>query len=362
MADDQDKSQKTEEATPKRKEDARKKGQVPTSREPATALSFLALASLGLTGAGTYASDRIEAMMRDFLGGHVLFDATSQGMRDLMSRLAMDIAAITFPIVLPVMMLGIVVTFMVTGPVFTFEPLKPKLEKINPAKGLGRLFSSRGISELIKSLFKLGVISLACWVVMSGLLPITLKATRLDSAGIAHLATEGSIRIAALAALVFFFVAVLDVMYQRWEHAKSIRMAQKEVRDEHKETEGDPQIRSRIRQIQAERARSRMMADVPKADVVVTNPTHVAVALSYRPGNQQAPTVLAKGRGKVAEKIRDIARKHGIAIRENRELARSLFKSVKVGDEIPAHLYEAVAIILAEIYSIRGATRTDGHS
>jgi len=355
MAGEQDESQKTEEATPKRLEDSRKKGQVPTSREPSTALAFLILASLGLTGAGSFAVNRISAMMHDFLSGQITFQASPAGMQSLLLRLFADIAATILPIVIPIMVLGMLVTFLVTGPVFSFETLKPKVEKISPGKGLKRLFSSRALSEFVKSLLKLCVISLACWVTISDLLPSVLSAVRKDAGAIARLTVDGSLRLAGLVALIFFFVAVVDVFYQRWEHSKSMRMGQQEIRDEHKETEGDPLIKGRIRQIQMEQARSRMMADVPKADVIITNPTHLAIALSYKPGSADAPRVLAKGRGKVAEKIREIARKHDIAIRENRELARSLFKGVRTGDEIPGHLYEAVAIILAEIYRMKGA-------
>ena len=289
MSDEQDKSQKTEEATPKRQEDSRKKGQVPTSREPSTALTFLILASLGLTGAGAFAVSRISGLMKDFFSLQVVFQADSLGMQSLLLRVLADIAAVVLPIVLPIMLFGMLITFLVTGPVFSFETLKPKLEKISPAKGFKRLFSTRALSEFVKSLFKLCVISLACWVVISDLLPYALSMVRKDVGAIAHLAVDGSLKLAGLVAFIFFFVAATDVFYQRWEHAKSLRMAQKEVRDEHKETEGDPLIKSKIRQIQMEQARSRMMADVPKADVVITNPTHIAIALSYKLGSQNAP-------------------------------------------------------------------------
>jgi len=355
MADDQDKSQQTEEATPKREEDSRKKGQVPSSKEPSTALAFLVLASMGLTGAGAFAINRISGLMHDFLSGHVVMEATPEGMQILLLRISFDMAAIILPIALPVLFLGILVTFLVTGPVFTFETLKPKLEKISPAKGLKRLFSTKALSEFVKSLVKLCVISLACWMVISDLLPQAISMVSKDAGAIGNLAVDGSLKIAGLVAFIFFFIAATDVFYQRWEHAKSLRMAQKEIRDEHKETEGDPHLKSRIRQIQMEQARSRMMADVPNADVIITNPTHIAIALSYKLGSPNAPKILAKGKGKVAEKIREIARENNIVIRESKELARSLFKSAKVGDEIPGHLYEAVAIILAEIYRMKGA-------
>ena len=353
MADDQDQSQKTEQATPKREEEARKKGQVATSKEPSTAFVFLMLASLGITGAGEFVAERLSRLMRDCFSGRLVIEANPDGMQMLILKLFSDIAAIVLPIVIPVMLIGVLVTMIVTGPVFSFETLKPKLEKISPMKGIKRMFSTRALSEFVKSLFKLSVISLACWYSMVDLLPQAIGAVRKDVFAIANIAVEGSLGLIGLVAAIFFFLALADVVYQRWEHAKSLRMAQKEIRDEHKETEGDPLIKAKIRQIQMEQARNRMMADVPDADVVITNPTHIAVALSYKMGSQGAPKVLAKGKGKVAEKIREIARQNQIVIRENKPLARSLFKSVKVGDEIPQHLYEAVAVIIAEIYRIK---------
>jgi len=353
MAEQQDQSQKTEEATPKRLEESRKKGQVPTSREPSTALAFLVLASLAITGVGTFSADRLNSLMRDFLSGNVVFTANPNGIQELLVRLLVDIAAIVLPIVLPVLLLGVLITFLVSGPVFTFETLKPKLEKISPMKGFKRLFSTRSLAEFVKSLLKLIVITLACWSVMETLWPHALGTVRQNAGAISRLAVDGSLKLAGLVALIFFFIAVVDVFYQRWEYAKSMRMEKKEIRDENKETDGNPQIKAKIRQIQMEQARSRMMADVPKADVIITNPTHIAVALSYKMGGTSAPLLLAKGRGKIAEKIKEIARKHNVVIREQKHLARSLYKSVKVGDVIPSHLYEAVAIILAEIYRMK---------
>lgn len=353
MADEQDQSQKTEEATPKREEEARKKGQVPQSKEPSTAFAFLMLASLGITGAGEFVIGRFSALMRDCFSGRLIIEADSAGMQNLTVKVFADIAAMVLPIVIPVMLIGILATVMVTGPVFSFETLKPKLEKISPMKGIKRLFSTRALSEFVKSLLKLSVISLACWYCMVDLMPLTNAAVRKDVYSIANLAVDGSLTLIGLVAFIFFFIALMDVIYQRWEHAKSQRMAQKEIRDEHKETEGDPMLKAKIRQIQMEQSRNRMMSDVPDADVIITNPTHIAVALSYKIGGTGAPKVLAKGKGKVAEKIREIARKNQIIIRENKPLARSLFKSVNIGDEIPEHLYEAVAVIMAEIYRIK---------
>lgn len=357
MADEQDKSQKTEEATPKRLEDARKKGQVPHSREPSSALAFLMAASLGITGAGAYVAAILADLMRDFLSGRVGFEANGQGVQALLVLLGKDMLAALLPIVAPILVLGVLVTVLITGPVFSFEAIIPKWEKISPVNGFKRLFSSRAVMELIKSIAKLTVISLACWFTMQDLWPQLFMALAGTPQAIAGLAAEGSLRMAGLVAVVFFFIAALDVFYQRYEHAKSLRMSQKELRDEHKESEGDPHVKARIRRIQSEQARQRMMSEVPKADVVITNPTHIAVALAYRSESRGAPRVVAKGKGKLAEKIKEIARAHGVPVRENKPLARSLFAHVKLGSEIPEHLYEAVAVILAEIYRMRAARR-----
>ncbi|MDQ6957881.1 MAG: flagellar biosynthesis protein FlhB [Mariprofundaceae bacterium] len=354
MPDEQDKSQQTEEASPKKIEDAREKGQVPSSKEPSTAIAFLVLAGLGITGIGSWTLQHATHMMRHYLSsGTEILRIDGSGMQSLLFSISGDIGMIVLPIVLPMMILGMLVAVMVSGPVFTFETLKPKLEKISPMAGFKRMFSTKGLAEFVKSVLKLCVISLACWVVLNGLLPDALLSSRTNVGAIGRLAVQGTLAIAALSALIFFFIALADVLYQRWEHAKGLRMSKKELKDENKDTEGDPQLKAKIRQIQQEQARNRMMTDVPKADVIITNPTHIAIALAYKPGIPRAPKLLAKGKGKTAEKIREIARENRIPIRENKPLARSLYKGVKIGNEIPEELYEAVAIILAEIFRIR---------
>jgi len=354
VAEEQDKSQQTEEATPKRIEDARKKGQVASSKEPSTALSFLLIASLSVTGLGAWIVSYAMDLTRDYLSGKVILDATPKGMQELLTALVIDMAMMVLPVAVPVMLIGMLISFLVTGPVFTFETMKPKFEKVSPMKGFKRLFSSKSLAEFIKSILKLVIISSVCWFVLMDLFPEVMASPRQSVGEIAKLLAQGSLQIAAIVAFLFFTIALADVIYQRWEHAKSLKMSQKEIRDENKESEGDPQLKGKIRQIQMEQARNRMMADVPKADVVITNPTHIAVALKYDETGVSAPKVVASGKGKIAEKIREIAREHKISIRENKPLARSLFKSVKVGEEIPEDLFEAVAVILAEIYRIRG--------
>ncbi|TLS66705.1 flagellar biosynthesis protein FlhB [Mariprofundus erugo] len=353
MADEQDKSQQTEDASPKRIEDARKKGQVPTSKEPSTAIAFTVLSLMMITGLGSWLGETMKEMMEAYLSGKIRLDTTTEGVQAMLITIAAEIGKILLPFAVPIMLLGVLVTFMVTGPVFTFETMKPKLEKISPMKGFKRLFSTKALAEFIKSVLKLTLISVACSIVVSGLMPQLLQSALTAPQEIASLAVDGSVKIATLAAIIFVLIALADVLYQRWEHAKSLRMSKKEQRDEYKESEGDPQLKGKIRQMQMQQAQNRMMADVPKADVVITNPTHISIAMAYDPMGTGAPRVLAKGKGHIAAKIREIAREHHIPMRENKPLARSLFKQVKVGDEIPEELFEAVAIILAEIFRLK---------
>jgi len=354
VADDQDKSQQTEDASQKRIDDARKKGQVPTSKEPATAIAFLLISSLAVTGLGAWLASHMMNMMVVYLSGSVHLDATSVGMQKLLTSVSWDLAMMILPVALPVMIVGMLVAFLVSGPVFTFETLKPKMEKVSPMKGFKRLFSTKSLAEFVKSILKLVIISSVCWVVLNNMLDITMMSSRKGIDDIAALMVSGSLKIAGIVAALFFVIALADVLYQRWEHSKSLKMSMKEVRDEHKESEGDPQLKGKIRQIQMEQARNRMMQDVPDADVVITNPTHLAVALKYDELNPNAaPMVVAMGKDKVAEQIRRIARENDVPIRENKPLARSLFKAVKVGDEIPEEMFEAVAVILAEVYQAR---------
>jgi len=354
VADDQDKSQQTEDASEKRIEDARKKGQVPTSKEPSTAIAFLIFSSLSVTGLGAWLASHMMNMMVVYLSGSVQLDVTPTGMQKLLASVLWDAMMMILPVAIPMMLVGMLLVFLVAGPVFTFETLKPKAEKVSPMKGFKRLFSTKSLAEFVKSVLKLVIISSVCWVVLNDLLPITMMSSRKGVADIAALMVSGSLQIAGVVAALFFVIALADVLYQRWEHTKSLKMSMKEVRDEHKESEGDPQLKGKIRQIQMEQSRNRMMQDVPKADVVITNPTHIAIALKYDELNPSAaPKVVALGKDKIAEQIRRLARENDIPIRENKPLARSLFKVVKVGDEIPEEMFEAVAVILAEIYRER---------
>ncbi|RMH51158.1 MAG: flagellar biosynthesis protein FlhB [Zetaproteobacteria bacterium] len=353
MAEEQDKSQQTEEPTSKRLSDAREKGQVPNSKEPSTAVSFLMIASLLVTGVGGWIYGHSSRLMERFLAGSIHVDWTPEGMVDLLITLAGQIALMVLPVALPVVALGMLVTVLVTGPVFALETLQPKFSRINPISGLGRLFSSKGLAELVKSVLKLVLIGAICWYLIASMLPLAVEGIRMDVAQIGAVMARGTVRMAAMVAALFVALALADVLYQRWEYLRSLRMSMKEIKDENKETEGDPLVKSKIKQLQREMAQRRMMEDVPKADVVITNPTHYAVALKYELGGSGAPVVVAKGADRLAQRIREIALEHGVPIRENKPLARSLFAHVEIGQEIPEELFEAVAVILAEIYRMK---------
>ena len=347
-----DASQRTEEATPKRREEARRKGQVPQSREPATAVAYLVLAA-ALAGMAASGAGALARAARAALSGELAPPATPEGVAALAWRVAGWIAEAVLPFALPALVAGVLVQFLVTGPVLTTAPLAPKLERISPIAGAKRLFSLRTLVELVKSLVKIAVLGAVAALALADAWPELLRAPLASPGALVRDWLGAAGRLAGLSAFAFALLALGDWLYQRWEHGRSLRMTKQEVRDEAKETEGDPQIRARIRQVQSEMARRRMMAEVPKADVVVVNPTHVAVALRYAPGRDPAPRVVAKGKGALARRIREIAEAHGVPVREERSLARSLYALVKVGETIPEALFEAAAILLAEIYRAR---------
>jgi flagellar biosynthetic protein FlhB len=236
------------------------------------------------------------------------------------------------------------------------HPLIPKFNKLNPIKGFSRIFSKNSVMELFKSLFKISVVTLISYFTIQGRwdeIPLLM--------GFAvgkTLEFMGSVAIEIMFKVLLFmiFLALVDYAFQRFTYLENLKMTKEEVKDERKETEGNPQIKQRIRTVQAEMAKRRMMSSVPEADVVVTNPTHLAIAIKYDREKYSAPTVVAKGAGPIAQKIRDVARDNQVPIVENKPLARVLHKSVEIGQQIPDSLYKAVAEILAYVYRLKGKT------
>lgn len=347
---------RTEQATGRRKSEARKKGQIALSREVPTA-AVLAGAIGCLYFLSAVGTARLVSTMQSWLtrAGTIGSQAmTGDTVMDVVLAAGMDTATLVLPIAAGIMVAGVTSYGMQTGLLISTERLSWDLGRLNPIGGLGRLFSWRSAVELVKSVLKVGLIATVGVLAIKREFPVLPALSGADVqtvlATVAWLAFKMSLYVAGVVALL----AAADYGYQRFEWERSLRMTKEEVKQEHKETEGDPILRSRIRSVQRSMARKRMMAAVPKADVVITNPTHVAVALRYDQKTMVAPIVVAKGAGYLAEKIKEVAKEHRVMVVENKFVARTLYTLVEIGREIPNDLYRAVAEILAMVFRAKG--------
>ena len=347
-------AERTEQATPKRLEEARKKGQVPRSSELSTAAvciaASVAIYSLGHMAAGQFADfmhDSLTLAPAAVMSEDAIWPAlTTAGARALW---------IILPILGATFFAALAAPIAIGGWNFSAGALVPQFSRLNPASGLGRMFSTRGMVELGKGLAKVGVIGAIAWVLLKGLTPELMGLTREPlGQAIGHSAALAGYSLLVLACGLAV-IAMVDVPYQLWQHAKDLRMTREEVKEEYKESEGSPETRNRIREAQRALARGRMLQDVPKADVVITNPTHYAVALRYDENKNRAPIVVAKGTELLAAKIREVAAERNIPIVPAPPLARALYKSVELGREVPAALYVTVAQVLTYVYQLRAA-------
>lgn len=349
-----DREERTENATAKRLEQAREKGQVPRSQDLNTTLLLL-LSSLALLVLGPTMLGGLSELVRNGLS--IRPDELLHSDR-LIAVLVADFR-FAFVVLTPFLLVTVVASLLgplaLGGWTFSGESLTFNLDKLNPVKGLGRLFSSHGLVELVKSIAKValvgGVAAAMLWHLRGRILALRYEPLAPAAAHGAHLIGVSLLVLSAALALI----AAIDVPYQIWSHGRQLRMTRQEVKDEFKETEGDPQIRARVRRMQREMAQRRMMEEVPKADVVVTNPTHFAVALRYDQGKMGAPRVVAKGADLVAFRIRSVAEAHAIPIFSAPPLARALYHRTQLDQEIPAALYVAVAQVLAYVYHLRTA-------
>jgi flagellar biosynthesis protein FlhB len=355
---DTEQDQRTESATPKRLEEARKKGQVPRSRDLNSAMILLA-GGVGLYSMGGLLGGRLMSLMRD-----ALRFSRQEAMGDgQMTGAFADAGWQAFVAIAPVLALllaaAIVAPLAIGGWNFSTDAMAPKWERLDPIAGVRRVFSVNGLIELAKALARFAVVA-----VVTGVLLWT-QADELLQLGRESLqvAIGQSLRLTGIALVVLagslVLIAAVDVPLSLWQHFRQLRMTKEEVRREHKETEGNPEVKAHIRGRQQTIARRRMMQDVPRADVVVTNPTHYAIALRYDDSKMRAPVVVAKGTDLVALRIREIAGAHGVPVLEAPPLARALHKHCDIGDAIPAQLYTAVAQVLAYVYQLRSA-RTSG--
>lgn len=344
---------KTEEATPKRKSEARQKGQVAQSGELGSIVVLFSL-FLILNYFGHWLYLEISNYVKHNLSPDLLTkDLTEANLGNIMLQHCFFFLRMFLPLGLGAAVVGVAVSYLQVGPLFTLEPLKPKFSRINPLSGLQRLFSTRGLVELVKSLLKLTVVIYFAYSTIKERIFILLQVLNQSPLDVAIVVWGILYQVAVKVCSFLLVLAVIDYIYQRWEHRKSLRMSKKEIRDEYKQMEGNPQIKSKIRQRQRQIATRRMMQEVPKADVIITNPTHLAIALRYDSLTMSAPTVIAKGEGFIAEKIKEIGIINQITLVENKPLAQALYKTTEIGEIVPAKLYQAVAEVLAFVYRLK---------
>lgn len=343
--------EKTEQATPRKRQEARRKGQVARSPEVTSASLFLAFV-LTLPVVFGWMADRLMMVMQSGLYGAGTM------------RFSQDILWNSLLLLVPVMGIAVFVALLVNmlqvGITLTAHPLKPDLSRIDPIRGFQRLFSTRALFEFVKSMLKLAIIGWVAWRTIQGEMDSLLETGRMpvdQSMGI----IGGTLyQLGIRVGFLWLIIACADYYFQRWQFEKSIRMSRHELKEEFRQAEGDPTLRARIRQKMAQAAQRRMMNDVRRADVVVTNPVTYAVALRYDRATMRAPKVVAKGKGWLAQRIRTEALKWHVPITPNPPLARSLYSQVEIGAEIPSNLYQAVAEVLAYIYRLRHGRRRRG--
>ncbi len=346
--------EKTEKASPKKREDARKKGQVVQTKEIGAALSLL-LVFYSIQFFMKYIVEELFAVY------HVIMDFSSNpnlelygsDLAGLSEMTLLSILKISLPFLLIALVTGLLMNYFQVGFLFTGETLKFKLSKLNPLKGFKRLFSLKSLVEMVKSILKATGILIICYNYIMDRSEILLEI--MDKSVMAGMLViwDMLLSIVIRCAAFLLVIAIFDYIYKKWENEKELKMSKQEVKDEYKQMEGDPFIKGKIKEKQREMAMSRMMQEVPEADVVITNPTHYAVAIKYDAEKNEAPVVLAKGKDIIAQNIKQVAKENEVIIVENPPLARALYASCELGEEIPANLYEAVADVLAYVYSIR---------
>ena len=351
MAEDSE-LEKTEPASQKRLDEAREQGNVPRSRELATC-SVLLVAGCALWMLG----GRLTAQLGSLLANSLAFERGMAFDMDLLvsraASLLMDVLMAFAPMAAALMLVAVGAPLLIGGWNFSSKAFTPNFGKLNPLSGLGNLVSSNALVELGKAVGKTVLVGIVAWIVLRGkqdaVMALALEPLNVGSAHLGQLLLQSFLLI--VAALVA--IAAIDVPYQLWHHASKLKMTREELRQEAKESEGNPEIKAKIRATQREMARRRMMSEIPTADVVVTNPTHYAVALKYADGKMRAPKVVAKGADEVAAKIRELAAEHHVPLLEAPPLARALFRHAELGDEIPEALYTAVAEVLAYVFQLK---------
>ncbi|WP_096199376.1 flagellar biosynthesis protein FlhB [Bacillus sp. FJAT-45350] len=344
--------EKTEKATPKKRQEQRKKGQVAKSNDVNTAIILL-IVFLFLWFIGGMLGYKLIDIMEHTFREYLLMELTPSSITAIFYELTMEAVVLVLPIMAIAMIAGVFSSYIQVGPLFAPEAIKMKLSKLDPIKGAKRIFSVRALVELLKSLLKISLVGIVVftilWINLDSVMILALKSVEDGFYQIAMLTVIMGIAVA----LLLLILSIPDYLYQKYDHEKQMKMSKKDIKDEHKNTEGDPRIKSKRRQKQMEMAMQRMMQEVPKADVVITNPTHYAIALRYDGEKMDAPVIVAKGVDYVALKIKGIARTNNVITVENKPLARALYAQAEIGDQVPEDLFKAVAEVLAYVYRLK---------
>ena len=355
MAETEDKAQKTEEPTQKKLDEARKKGQVATSREVNT--WFMLCAGTLLLMLAPMAMDSLRNILSRFLSQSHELAVDGPGILRLGASTVIDMAAVMGPVFVVTLIAAIASGFVQHGFLFSVDKIQPKLENISLLKGLKRLFSLRSVVEFVKGILKMSIVGAVAFALIKPEIEHITTAISMAPSDIMYLIWTLALRMIAGVCAVVTLIAGFDFLYQKFEFHKSMRMSKQDIKDEMKQTEGDPIIKARLRQLRIERSRKRMMAAVPEADVVITNPTHYAVALKYTSGEMAAPVVVAKGVDTLALRIREVAKENDVPIIENPPLARAIHGGVEIDQAIPETYYRAVAEVIGYVWRLKDKRR-----
>jgi len=342
--------ERTEEATEKRRKDFREKGQVAQSKEVATAALLTMSLLLWVFYARQFWSGLL-SIYNNLLRMMAAFQATPMAVVNLLWEMVVVMAKLLWPIFLLTFVVGFFASFLQVGPLFSTKVFQPDLSKFDPIKGMAKFVSKRSAVELIKSMAKIALIGFVAYRTVANEFETALTLPMLDINQTLIFLGHVAFLVLGKSCGIIILLAVIDFAFSRYEMAQKMKMTKQEVKEEFKETEGDPQLKARVRSMQQQMARKRMMAEVPKADVIVTNPTHLSIAISYQRSEMNAPKIVAKGADHLAFRIREIAREHKVPIIENKPVARALYKQ-EIGDEIPEEMFTAVAELLAYVYSL----------
>jgi len=344
---------KTEAPTPRRREEARNRGQIGKSTDLAGAVVLLG-GMIVLYVMGQKILERLLVVTKGCLGANPLSMTDPGQAVPTLAAAFQEVAAMCLPMMLTVLVLALVTAFAQVGVLFTFKPIIPSWSKLSPINGVKRMFNARAFVQLLMGIAKMALLTAVAYWTLKGRVDVLAQAATLSHLSIVAVAADILFTLGIRLAIVLLILGIIDFIWQRYKTEQELKMTKEEVKDELKRMEGDPKVKHKRREVQMQIAIQRIRSAVPKADVVITNPTELAIAIEYHAETMVAPKLTAKGAGYLAQKIRELAIEHGVPIVERKPLARALYREVEVGQEVPPHFYKALAEILAYVYELSG--------